>query len=141
MSSILVNLAESPRFTYFESRPSETVLSELGLVDSKLGDWTGFYDWLRTDTGAIVGVRYWPFEKTEFLVRPAVASSDIVVDPRGALLVFFGREEHFDDKLSDDQAFEESRVLLFSGRHILLFGCSDLSAEERTQLSRACRHE
>src|SRR5947208_10883942 len=117
LTTLLVDLAERPRFTYFERRPSETALSALGFVDLLLGDWTGFYDWLRTDGGAIVGVRYWPFEKTEFLLRTVARRSGIVEDTRGALLVFFGGEREFNEELSDDQAFEESRVLSFSGRH------------------------
>src|ERR1700719_2322678 len=38
-------------------------------LDAAFGNWTGFYDWIRDMDGNLLGVRYAPFEDTEFLIE------------------------------------------------------------------------
>ena len=40
--------------------------------DANFGQWTGFYDWLRDSKEQVLGVRYWPFEDTEFLIATSL---------------------------------------------------------------------
>ena len=79
--------------------------------DKGFGDSTGFYDWLRSAGGKIIGLRYWPFEDTAFLVdamRPlqyVTASAD-----RSFVEIYFGELREFDEQMSDDQDFGNAKV-------------------------------
>lgn len=135
MSAILIRINPIPAPVYFKQFPAATSLSELAVTDSGLGEWTGFYDWLRTDVGMLIGVRYWPFEQAEFLLRAVPEEGAIRLDQRGALLIFFSDQRRFAEHLSDDQAFEESRIFSSAGEYSILFGCSAVSSEENGMLN------
>jgi hypothetical protein len=135
MSSLLVRLSDSAGILY-SATPDLPVLFGESFSDAQLGEWTGFYDWLRNPFGQIIGVRYWPFEHCKFLLTEPNLDPDIRVEG-GGLLVFFGAEATFEPALSGDQDFEESRVLRGeSGSFGLLLGCSNLSSAEQTELQR-----
>jgi hypothetical protein len=106
--------------------------------DSSYGGWTGFYDWLRSDTHSVVGVRYWPFEEASALIN-RLALQTAKMDSSGALYFFFTSQHQFDEQISGDQAFEESRILIGSKKDEIafVFGCSDLTGEEWESIIRA----
>ena len=135
MSRLFIRLRSPPRFAYFPASVSPLATSEGEFRDLGLGGWTGFYDWLRAASGRLVGLRFWPFEQAEFLLKEIPISETLLVASRGAILVFFGDETRFVDGASGDQAFEEARVLVSpSKEYALVFGCSDLSDSERQTL-------
>jgi hypothetical protein len=107
-----------------------------GLRDSGLGSWTGFYDWLRRSEDSIVGLRYWPFEQAAALLQ-ATQTPGAAKTPDGALLFQFDADPNYDETISADQAFEESRLLVDSETDELtfVFGCSDLTRGERASLT------
>lgn len=103
-------------------------------VDIGEGDWTGFYDWLRSPTGAILGVRYWPFEGTAFLCQALAGLPYVVVDQeRRGLEVYFSSDRDFDPQNSGDQEFGDNRVFQSEpGEYALSFATR---AIEETELS------
>lgn len=104
--------------------------------DTGLGDFTGFYDWLRDASGGVIGVRYLPFEASR-AVCDAVATFpyiDVTAD-RSSLAVFFSVERAFDPASSGDQAFGGNRVFVAAdGTYALTFDAGALDNAERARL-------
>lgn len=96
--------------------------------DAGLGDFTGFYDWLRAVDGGVIGVRYLPFEASR-VVCDAVAAFpyvDVTAD-RSALSIFFSAECAFDPASSADQAFGDNRIFVAAdGAYALTFDVGTL---------------
>jgi len=135
MNRLFIHLSKTPNGVCYSEQPSRISVGGQEFRDAGLGHWTGFYDWLRVAPGKIVGVRYWPFEGEKFLLTTLKPGPSLSIDPVGGLLVFFGDEKKYEEKLSDDQAFEE--ISLFksaNGDYGILLGCSGLSENERRSL-------
>src|SRR5437762_12985942 len=69
------------------------------------GDWTGFYDWIRNAERKLLGVRYWPFEATEFVISRASGLSYARVSEGRDVEIFFSDERHIKEEFSKDQDF------------------------------------
>ncbi len=100
------------------------------------GDWTGFYDWLRQDSGHIVGVRYSPFQETEFLIEAVKGLAYVVIpEPKRCIEVYFSPgsgSRGVDPSESDDQAFGSNRIFYCNeqSRYLISFDTSRLSESE-----------
>jgi len=101
------------------------------------GDWTGFYDWLRQDSGHIVGVRYSPFEQTEFLIKAVEGLTYVVIpEPKRCIEVYFSPgsgSRGVDRSESDDQTFGSNRIFYSGeekGRYLISFDTRRLSESE-----------
>ena len=58
--SLAIVLTEPPTLVVLPMEVGDSVsLLGKGFVDGGLGDWIGFYDWLRTRDGKLLGVRSW----------------------------------------------------------------------------------
>lgn len=58
--AVVLSPSEKPRvYTVADLSGSEFVLGNEVFSDSGAGDWLGFYDWLRTKSGKVIGVRLW----------------------------------------------------------------------------------
>src|SRR5688572_17487387 len=70
------------------------------------GDLTGFYDWLRDTSDAVMGVRYWPLRETEF-PREAIRYLSYVRlgDDSPSVEIFFSSRREFDPERSATQDF------------------------------------
>ena len=73
--------------------------------------WLGFYDWLRTENGEVIGVHLQPddgeIEKEilSFLLPLNGGNSE------RSIYIFFGKERKFDQALSDDADFGGNFIL------------------------------
>jgi hypothetical protein len=140
MSFLIVQLSQEPRAAYLEKHPLNDANSS-AFVDAGLGAWTGFYDWLRDQEKRIIGVRFFPFEQAEFLLRLPDLGEWIQTDQQKTLLCFFTSGRNYVDTLSADQDFEEARILKdSSGHYAILLGCSGMTDEERTQFPSAIKY-
>ncbi|MCM5683007.1 hypothetical protein M8A51_26190 [Schlegelella sp. S2-27] len=100
---------------------SELVLEGEVFKDSGAGDWLGFYDWLRTKTGNIIGVRLWADEASHHL-RAAGGCVNVITNTECfPFVVFLGDEREFVDENSCDQDFGSNMLLLSSGKFALTF--------------------
>lgn len=133
MKKLFIKLCSRPRFTLIDSDGGIAMADDSQFTDTGYGDWTGFYDWLRRD-GIIVGIRYWPFEQSQFLLEAVPSAVDLTIDSVGAILIFLGPVSSFDEETSCDQAFEECRLLQGDAGYALVIGFSDLPAEEAAML-------
>ena len=102
------------------------------------GEWTGFYDWIRDGERRLLGVRYWPFEMTEFVIREAKDLPYVrSIDPQ-YLEIFFGAERHSNAAFSKDQDFLYDPVYTSrSGACALAFSTEDLSKADYRSISSA----
>lgn len=104
-------------------------------VDSGFGDWTGFYDWLRDFNGRIVGVRYWPFEETTFLIDLLCNRGYIVPGEKSYLEIYFTKNRKVDRRKSDDQDFGSNKIFSSEqGTWLMSFDTQGLSVSEMESL-------
>ena len=127
MKALLIKLSRGARPALAYGEANALLQNAQQFKDTGLGDWTGFYDWLRNPARKIIGVRYWPFENAQFILDSYTQTPNVQIDPRKGLLVFFGSQTEYRENISGDQDFAEARVLVNSiGEHALLLGCPDL---------------
>lgn len=107
--------------------------------DSGLGDWLGFYDILRNESGHPQGVRFWPFEDAGKLLSRLEPSSNVRFGDAGnSICLLFRPDAEWLESRSGDQWMEEARLLLGpSGSLALLFGLDVMPMEERRRLEMA----
>jgi hypothetical protein len=113
------------------------VLGEKQYRDANFGEWTGFYDWLRDRDGNLLGVRYTPFEETEFLTQEMSVLGYVKTDPPRHLEIYFSERREFDEKLSCDQEFLYDAIFRSDdGEYAIGFGMEELSESNLRGLER-----
>ncbi len=96
--------------------------------DAAFGNWTGFYDWLRDAQGNLLGVRYTPFDETEFLTEQMKGLAYVKSDPPRHLEIYFSNRREFDATLSCDQEFLYDAVFRSDdGEYAIGFGMEELN--------------
>lgn len=106
--------------------------------DAALGEWTGFYDWLRDADGSLLGVRYWLNEGTEFLAQQAHALDYVSVDPSRFIEIYFSDRRQVAPKLSADQDFLYDPVFRSDdGEYALGFAMEDLGESDLRNIEKA----
>jgi hypothetical protein len=118
--------------------PKDRLIAFGETYSSSSGEWTGFYDWLRNADRELVGVRYWPFETTEFVISRASELSYVKRHERSYLEIFFANERDLKPELSKDQEFLYDPVYLSaSGACAIAFATDGLSQDDYQSLARA----
>ena len=120
--AVVVSPSEQPRIhTIRGALGPEIVLDEEVFRDAGLGDWLGFYDWLRTKSGEVIGVRLWIDEPSE-QVRTLSRCAGVVTGELGSpLVIHLSNARDVEDHLSDDQDFGSNMLLLSADRFALTF--------------------
>lgn len=93
--------------------------------DSGLGDWQGFYDWLVTPEGRVIGVRQWLDERSKYTAMLATCLHVRAVGNANALEIFFGETRQFDPELSSSQDFGGNKLLVGLNALALTFNSPD----------------
>jgi hypothetical protein len=103
--------------------------------DTGLGDFTGFYDWLRDPGGDVIGVRYLPFEASRAVCDTVSTFPYVeVATDCSSFAIFFSSERAFDPASSGDQAFGGNRVFVADdGTYALTFDLDSLDEAERAR--------
>jgi hypothetical protein len=99
----------------------ELLLGEEVFRDSLLGDWLGFYDWLRTSSGEVIGVRLWVDSPIERLRAAGKCAGVVAAEDCFPLMIYFGEGREFDELLSDDQDFGSNMLLVGANGFALTF--------------------
>ena len=104
--------------------------------DVGLGVHNGFYDFLRSRSGAILGVRYLPSPDAEVVLSGVSQGDGLRFANDGqmrVLLIFWGDEQDFDPETSSDQYFGDNAVYRGkdSGKLAIAFAIDVLSSAER----------
>ena len=97
-------------------------------------EWSGFYDWLRSERGFVLGIRYHPNEDTNFLLKDAAGLSYATVGPYEDLCIFFGEDRAFDPAQSQDQDFAYDQVYSSAAGSAICFSAENLSAAQLDEL-------
>jgi hypothetical protein len=106
--------------------------------DVGLGEWTGFYDWLRGSNGNLLGVRYWLDSSTNFLEAYTRNLAYVSIDPSRCIEVFFSDQRTFEPKLSCDQAFLYDALFRSGdGEYAIAFGAEELSGADFETLEKS----
>ena len=80
-------------------------------IDQGYGDFTGFYDWLRTAGGLVIGVRYYPVQEVEFLCTLTEPLPYVEIDPQTRILtLYFSEDRGVEPSISADQDFGDNKV-------------------------------
>jgi demethylmenaquinone methyltransferase/2-methoxy-6-polyprenyl-1,4-benzoquinol methylase len=100
--------------------------------DAGLGDFIGFYDWLRTADGEVIGVRLWPLLGAESAALQAAGRcANVQASPvEGPLSIYFGEARTIEPALSGDQDFGENRLFVGAHRFVLTFNAPAPMAAE-----------
>lgn len=86
-------------------------LADADYVDSGAGDWLGFYDWLRSCQGKVMGVQQWIDDASAFPFPTKLEGVDADCK-RGVLRIYFGHSRDVDEANSCDQDFGHNRLLV-----------------------------
>jgi hypothetical protein len=105
--------------------------------DVGLGIHNGFYDFLRSRNGTILGLRYLPDPEAEVLLAGVPVDGGLRFASDGGLrvlLIFLGEEQDFDPETSSDQYFGDNAIYRGknSGTLAIAFAIDLLSPAERT---------
>jgi len=141
-SCLLVALETHPTLALTGSCPGEQFrMGERLYKDQGYGDWTGFYDWLRKDSDRIVGVRYCPFEATEFLIETVARLEYVVIPERKRCIeVYFSiPSPGADPRKSDDQTFGSNKIFFCQEqtKWLISFDTTRLSESEMQSIRAA----
>jgi hypothetical protein len=110
---------------------SSVLLEGRTFVDSGLGDWIGFYDWLRTSQGELLGVRTWLTDPQVQGIRGELSNNSAVELGDADVRVWFSEERSFDEAASGDQDLGTHRIMKFGeGEFALTFNIERLSESE-----------
>ena len=114
--AVVLTEHEQPRTFALPNVPEREIeLNGLRFEDSGLGDWLGFYDWLRTTSGNVIGVRLWLDEWNSHVDALGMCMNVSVPDGKKQVLVHFGAERDFEPAASDDQDFGANRLFIGEG--------------------------
>lgn len=98
-------------------------------------DFWGFYDWLRTESGRIVGLRFKPFRSIESFEAVAPISECHIDVRSGDVWVFFaGTPLPYSEERSADQAFGANWVFAGVNKQVLVWFPHSGDAEEWSHL-------
>ena len=94
-------------------------------------DFNGFYDFLRDNSGRVLGVSFSPSAPPAFLLEGLRALPYIEIAYSTTVRICFGRERNFDLSISMDQYYGENRIYRSSaGRIALSFSLAPLALSE-----------
>lgn len=123
--AVLLSEKEPPRVATLVGAPTSRI-SIAGCIyrDKDVPEWLGFYDWLRSESDELVGVRLWLDDPMSSL-QPLRECMGVNFRASSELLVFFGTSQAYDASRSDDQDFggnwlfesEEGYALCFHAPH------------------------
>ncbi len=112
----------APAVVWLTASPTqELTMGTCRFVDAGLGDWLGFYDWLRSSDGAVIGVRLWLDEPNGHITDIERCLGVQWSPDSRSLRVFFTSEIQFSESLSDDQDFGGNRLFIGQGSFVLTF--------------------
>lgn len=100
-------------------------------------EWSGFYDWLRSKDGEVIGVRYHVTEDTRFLLKEASALNYAMIGQHEDVCIFFGDNRAFDPARSDDQDIAYDQVFVSNGEgSAICFSAENLTPTQIADLTK-----
>ena len=122
-TAVAVALSEHflPKIYLIPEIPEQQLtLDGLRYVDSGLGDWFGFYDWLRNTKAEVIGFRLW-MDEVNVHLESLSKCQQVERGVHGEILVQFATGEEEYPPLSDDQDFGSNRLFLGENGFVFTF--------------------
>ena len=114
----------------------EVTIGDKTYKDAGFGNWTAFYDWLRSSDSALLGVRYWLREDLNFLGENVKDRDYVEVEAGRQIEVYFSRGGQVDQRLSCDQEFLYDAVFRsLDGTYAIGFGMEALTGADIDHLT------
>lgn len=135
---LLVALASAPKLAFARECPASAFrMGGQDYRDQGYGDWTGFYDWLRSSPDTVIGVRYWPFDNTRFLADLVSSLPYVKIPQDSSCLEIYFSNGRIEASASDDQSFGSNRIFYSEegGCWAISFDTAGLSASEVLSLA------
>lgn len=124
--AVVMSTSERPRVhAISDTLGSELALGEDLFRDAGVGDWLGFYDWLRTRSGEVIGVRLWVDEANEQLRAAGSCAGVVAGRDCFPLAIYFGESREFEDELSCDQDFGSNMLLVSANAFAMTFNAPE----------------
>lgn len=135
-NSLVAVLSDPIRLVLKDVGDGDIRVGDRKFVDSGLGKSIGFYDWLRSSDGQIIGARTW------FLRDSGVENFHVELASHSAIewgednfRLFFLSDREFADDKSDDQEFGVHRLAISSdGLLLLTYDVNLLSPDEFSRI-------
>jgi hypothetical protein len=106
--------------------------------DAGFGNWTAFYDWLRSSDSSLLGVRYWLRDDLHFLGDSVKNKDYAEVEAGRQIEIYFSGRREVDQNLSCDQEFLYDAVFCSSdGTYAIGFGMEGLTEADIDHLTNA----
>lgn len=131
--SLVVIFHSQVSLALLEKDPDKTLeIGDQVYRDVGLGDFNGFYDWLRDRTKSPIGIRFWPFKEARFIIDKVRPYSYVTVDKdQKSLLIYFALGRKYEPRYSADQDFGNNRILSSAeNADAVTFGLGVLTAQE-----------
>src|SRR5437868_1657772 len=107
------------------------VIGDQRFCDTGIGNFTGFYDWLRGGDRGILGVRYWLNDETTFIANLTERLPYVRVDPPNSIEIYFSDRRDVDPQISADQEFLYDAIFRSDyGEVAICFGVEALAPDE-----------
>jgi hypothetical protein len=135
---LLVTITPTPQARIISWPATQVTVGDETFEDTGAGDTNGFYDYLRTAEGRIIGVRFMPFVEHAHLCEAAIPGAGLRITgapPATSLELYWGVEREFEDTRSADQYFDLNYVLRSPVQtYAVTFGLAHLDEDERAAL-------
>jgi hypothetical protein len=123
-TTLLLSCGVDIQMAAFPGMPGERIEVFGALYrDTGYGDFTGFYDWLRSPEGVVIGLRWWPFGDLGFVLETLRGREYASLDPAEEYVdIWFGSERVSIPEEPKEQDFVGNKVLVSdSGDYVLSF--------------------
>lgn len=116
----------------------EVTVGDATYEDAGFGNWTAFYDWLRSSDSTLLGVRYWLRDDLVFLEGTTKELGYVKSDPGRYLEIYFFDRRDVDPQRSADQEFLYDAVFRSSdGTYAIGFGMEGLTDADIEHLTKS----
>lgn len=129
---LLVFFLEKLTLGIAESTESHIVqLGEKQFVTHEQVEFVGFYDWLRTDSGLIVGVRHWPFDFARYIFPHVLGKPYAQIsDDQSSFSILFSQQYAINERISDDQMFASNKIFCHADEYFMTFSLEAFTIDD-----------
>ena len=119
---VILDKAAPPQVRFIGQVPERLIeFDGERFFDAGLGDWVGFYDWMRPQARRVIGVQLFPDVNNVHLARLSLCVGVESHHKGKELRIFFGDEREFQPALSGDQDFGGNQLFVGQTRYVMTF--------------------
>jgi len=135
---LIVTVSPAPGVKLISWPTSRVSINDENFEDIGAGDTNGFYDFLRTPQGRIVGVRFAPFVEHSDICDSATQGEGLRITgtaPTASVELYWGSDRQYSENRSADQFMDYNYIFRGPSRtYAITFGFSHLEETEINDL-------